>query len=108
MLDSMTAPAYVRNRRLDILATNQLGNALLAPILATPRKPPNVARFMFLDPAATDYYLDWERMAAGTVAILRVEPASPARDSLDLLASWAATSDQNDISDSATHPTATP
>ncbi|MEY9855992.1 transcriptional regulator with XRE-family HTH domain [Catenulispora sp. GAS73] len=79
ILDSMsTAPAYVRNRRLDILAANRLGEALLAPILATPtsttpRRPPNVARFMFLDPAAVDYYLDWERMAAGTVAILRAE-----------------------------------
>lgn len=74
ILDSMaTTPAYVRNRRLDILATNRPGRALISPILATPRRPPNVARFMFLDPAATDYYPDWERMAAGTVAILRAE-----------------------------------
>jgi transcriptional regulator with XRE-family HTH domain len=74
ILDSMsTTPAYVRNRRLDILATNQLGKALLDPILAAPRQPPNVARFMFLNPIATDYYDDWERMAAGTVAILRAE-----------------------------------
>ncbi|MEZ0114984.1 transcriptional regulator with XRE-family HTH domain [Catenulispora sp. EB89] len=91
ILDSMsTAPAYVRNRRLDILAANRLGEALLAPILATPtsttptsttpRRPPNVARFMFLDPAALDYYLDWERMAAGTVAILRAEAGRDPHD----------------------------
>lgn len=57
VLDSMsTTPAYLRNRRLDILATNRLGKALINPILAIPRQPPNVARFMFLDAAATDYY----------------------------------------------------
>ncbi|MFG2776886.1 hypothetical protein ACGFY7_03375 [Streptomyces prunicolor] len=68
VLDSMsTTPACVRNRRPDILAVDRLGKALISPILATPRQPPNVARFMFLDPAATDYYPDWERMAAGTV-----------------------------------------
>jgi transcriptional regulator with XRE-family HTH domain len=81
ILDSMsTTPAFVRNRRLDILATNQLGRALLAPILATPRRPPNVARFMFLDPTAADYYLDWERMASGTVAILRAEAGRDPHD----------------------------
>ncbi|WP_405995356.1 helix-turn-helix domain-containing protein [Streptomyces sp. NBC_00986] len=74
VLDSMsTTPAYVRDRRLDILATNRLGGALIGPVLATPDRPPNVARFMFLDPAAGDYYPDWERMAAGTVAILCAE-----------------------------------
>ena len=81
VLDSMsTTPAYVRDRRLDILATNQLGGALINPILAGPRRPPNVARFMFLDPAATDYYPDWERMSAGTVAILRAEAGRDPHD----------------------------
>ncbi|MFJ9212331.1 helix-turn-helix transcriptional regulator [Streptomyces sp. NPDC102264] len=183
ILDSMSGtPAYVRNRRLDILATNQLGRALLQPILAGPRRPPNVARFMFLDPAAADFYLDWERMAAGTVAILRAEagrdphdkaltdlvgelstrsdlfrtrwathnvhlhrggvkqlrhplvgeltleyealelpadtgltimaysaePATPARDALNLLAGWAATVDQDSIPDSGTRPASAP
>ncbi|MFJ4407083.1 helix-turn-helix transcriptional regulator [Streptomyces sp. NPDC088910] len=82
ILDSMstTIPAYVRDRRLDILATNRLGRALLGPVLATPGRPPNVARFMFLDPAATDFYRDWERMAAGTVAILRAEAGRDPHD----------------------------
>ncbi|WP_331743304.1 helix-turn-helix transcriptional regulator [Kitasatospora sp. NBC_01300] len=96
ILDSMaTAPAYVRNRRLDVLATNRLGKALLAPILAAPRRPPNVARFMFLDPAATDYYPDWERMAAGTVAILRAEAGRDPHDKAlaDLVGELSAQSD---------------
>jgi transcriptional regulator with XRE-family HTH domain len=183
ILDSMsTTPAYVRNRRLDILATNRLGRALLSPIFDGQRRPPNVARFMFLDPAAADYYLDWERMAAGSVATLRAEagrnphdkaltelvgelstrsdlfrtrwathnvlvhhngvktlhhpvvgeltlvydalelpadtgltimaystePATPAHDALNLLASWAATMDQAETADPQTQPTATP
>ena len=81
VLDSMsTSPAYVRNRRLDVLATNRLGRALISPVLATPGRPPNVARFIFLDPAAADYYPDWERMAAGTVAILRAEAGRDPHD----------------------------
>ncbi|MCX4554048.1 helix-turn-helix transcriptional regulator [Streptomyces sp. NBC_01267] len=96
ILDAMsTTPAYVRNRRLDILATNQLGRALLTPILATPHRPSNVARFMFLDPKAADYYLDWERMAAGTVAILRAEAGRDPHDKalIDLVGELATRSD---------------
>lgn len=183
ILDSMSAtPAYVRNRRLDILATNRLGRALIRPILTSPCRPPNVARFMFLDPAAADYYVDCERMAAGTVAILRAEagrdpydkaltdlvgelstrsdlfrtrwathnvhlhrggvkrlrhpvvgeltleyealelpadtgltmmaystePATPARDALNLLAGWAASFEEDGDPDAGTRPTSAP
>jgi transcriptional regulator with XRE-family HTH domain len=74
ILDSMiTTPAYVRNRRLDVLASNQLGRALIAPVFADRNRPTNLARFMFLDPVAPEYYLDWEHMAGDTVAILRTE-----------------------------------
>jgi MmyB-like transcription regulator ligand binding domain len=34
-------------------------------------QPPNTARFTFLDPRATDLYVDWERVANEVVAILR-------------------------------------
>ncbi len=74
ILDSMTTtPAYVRNGRLDILAANRLGRALFAPVLTSPAQPANAARFLFLDPRATEFYLDWERMAQDTVAMLRSE-----------------------------------
>jgi hypothetical protein len=169
LLDAMTmAPAYVRNGRLDILAANRLGRAVFAPLFDSPAKPTNSARFMFLDPAAPDFYCEWDRTASDTVALLRAEagrnptdraltdligelstrsetfrvrwadhnvrqhragikhfrhpvvgdvtlayesmelvadpglilngysaePGSPAKDALDLLASWAATADQ--------------
>jgi transcriptional regulator with XRE-family HTH domain len=73
ILDAMTnAPAYIRNGRMDILAANQLGRAVFAPMFADPVRP-NVARFIFLDPAAQDFYDEWERIASETVALLRAE-----------------------------------
>jgi transcriptional regulator with XRE-family HTH domain len=74
LLDAMnTAPAYVRNGRLDVLAANALGRAVFAPLFATATQPVNVARFLFLDPAARDFYLDWDQLAGDTVALLRAE-----------------------------------
>jgi transcriptional regulator with XRE-family HTH domain len=81
ILDSMTmSPAYVRNARLDILAANRLGAALFAPILASPGQPTNTARFLFLDPAAPEFYPDWERQAQDVVAILRTEAGRTPHD----------------------------
>jgi transcriptional regulator with XRE-family HTH domain len=74
ILDSMTTtPAYVRNARLDILAANRLGRALFAPIMDSPAQPANTARFLFLDPAAPEFYPGWERQAQDVVAMLRSE-----------------------------------
>ena len=74
VLDSMTmSPAYVRNGRLDLLASNRLGRAVFAPVFDSAARPTNLARFMFLDPAAVDFYDEWESMAADTVALLRAE-----------------------------------
>jgi hypothetical protein len=54
ILDSLTgAAAFARNARLEILATNHLGRALYAPVLENPNVGANLARFVFLDPAAT-------------------------------------------------------
>jgi hypothetical protein len=144
LLDAMTmAPAYVRNGRLDLLAANRLGRAVFAPVFDSPAKPVNMARFIFLDPVAPEFYHGWDRHASDTVALLRAEagrnptdralsdligelstrseifrirwayesmelvadaglilngysaePGSPSQDALNLLASWAATADQ--------------
>jgi transcriptional regulator with XRE-family HTH domain len=81
ILDSMTTtPAYVRNARLDILAANQLGAALFAPILTSPARPANNARFLFLDPAAREFYSGWERQAQDVVAMLRTEAGHSPHD----------------------------
>jgi transcriptional regulator with XRE-family HTH domain len=73
ILDGMTAvPAYARNGRLDILAVNQLGGALLPDLMASPGTP-NVGRYLFLDPRAQDFYADWQSVARDCVAALRIE-----------------------------------
>jgi transcriptional regulator with XRE-family HTH domain len=71
ILDSITAPATVSNMRCDYLAANQLGRALYAPLFDSREQPPNSARFTFLDPAAQEFFLDWEKVAKDLVASLR-------------------------------------
>ncbi|MFD6060539.1 helix-turn-helix domain-containing protein [Rhodococcus wratislaviensis] len=71
-LDAVTGtPTWVRNQRMDFIAANPLGHALLAPLLTDPANRGNNARFVFLDPAAHTYYPAWERGADDIVADLR-------------------------------------
>jgi len=80
-LDAITgAAAYVSNERLDILATNVLARALFSELYADPARPPNSARFVFLDRRARTFYADWDRAARETAAILR---AAAGRDPHD-------------------------
>jgi transcriptional regulator with XRE-family HTH domain len=74
MLDAMgDVPAFVRNGRLDILGANRLGRALYSEIFDTATQPPNSARFVFLDPRATTFYVEWERITNDVVAVLRAQ-----------------------------------
>jgi transcriptional regulator with XRE-family HTH domain len=74
VLDSMIGtPAFVLNGRLDILGANELGSALYAPVYVGPVRPPNTARFVFLDPTATEFFREWNKVANDTVAVLRAE-----------------------------------
>jgi transcriptional regulator with XRE-family HTH domain len=74
VLDSMSGtPAFVLNGRLEILTANDLGFALYSPIYADPVRPPNNARFIFLDLHATEFFRDWNKIANDTVALLRAE-----------------------------------
>lgn len=71
-LDAVTgAPMWVRDRRLDFVAANQLGRALYAPMLDEPANRKNTARFTFLDPASRIFFPDWEENADDMVATLR-------------------------------------
>lgn len=62
-------PAFVRNRRFDVLAANE-GARALAPLYEPGR---NLARDMFLGPAARRLFPDWPEIAAQTAAALRAE-----------------------------------
>jgi len=70
MLDGMSgAAAYVRNARTDLLAANDLARALYAPIFAMPGRP-NVARFLFVDPTAAEFFIEWDRVSWEAAALL--------------------------------------
>src|SRR4051812_20354459 len=71
LLDQIEAPAIVSNVHGDYLAANALGRALYAPAFESREQPANSARFTFLDPAARDFFPDWEPLATQLVATLR-------------------------------------
>jgi transcriptional regulator with XRE-family HTH domain len=73
ILDRIDAPATVRNGRLDYVGANAFGRALYAPAWESREQPVNSARFTFLDPAAADFYPEWDRVASELVAHLRSE-----------------------------------
>lgn len=74
ILDSLVGvPAFVENERLEVLAANQLGEAFYALQFADPVRPVNGARFLFLNPKAKEFFLDWDTIANDCVGILRTE-----------------------------------
>ncbi|GAB2539720.1 helix-turn-helix transcriptional regulator [Nocardia heshunensis] len=64
-------PAYVTSRTLDVLASNPGAAALYAGLDDWPIKQRNLARFLFLHPAARDLYANWDTQIRGCVARLR-------------------------------------
>jgi transcriptional regulator with XRE-family HTH domain len=96
ILDQVGAPAIVSNVRGDYLAANALGRALYAPVFDSPEQPANSARFTFLDPAAVDFYPEWDRLAGELVAALRSQagrnPYDP--DLQDLIGELSTRSDE--------------
>ena len=97
IIDSMVgAPAFVLNGRLDVLAANELGRALYAPIYEELTDPPNNARFIFLSPRASQFWPDWDKAANDTVAMLRTEAGRDPydRDLTDLVGELSTRSDE--------------
>jgi hypothetical protein len=82
VLDAITdAPALIRNGRHDVLALNQLGRALYSPVLADPRRPANIARFVYLDPdAAKAFFVDYDQITRNAAAVLRMEVGGDPHD----------------------------
>ncbi|WP_022908727.1 helix-turn-helix transcriptional regulator [Aestuariimicrobium kwangyangense] len=82
-LDNYVGPALVRNGRMDLLATNQLGHAMHQAMYdVTPTgQVPNFVRFTFLHPTgAHEFYPDWLTAAEIAVAILHTEAGRDAHD----------------------------
>jgi len=49
-------------------------------MFANPRRPANSARFAFLDPRATTFFIDWDKTADDAVAVLRGEAGRKPHD----------------------------
>ncbi|MGO2111307.1 MAG: helix-turn-helix transcriptional regulator [Pseudoclavibacter sp.] len=74
LLDAITtAPAFIQNNRMDLLAANALGAAMYSPMLRGNDRPANFSRHIFLDDTSADFYPDWDRAAWTNVTILRRE-----------------------------------
>jgi len=81
VLDAMAdAPAWVRNGRHDILAANRMGRALYAPVFDDPRRPVNTTRFIYLNPAAREFWRDYDQVANDAAAMLRLEAGRAPHD----------------------------
>ncbi|MEU4550355.1 helix-turn-helix domain-containing protein [Nonomuraea dietziae] len=71
VLDNLAVPAVVVNAQQDLIAANLMGRALFTPHFEADK--PNLARFIFLDPRARDFYVDWPLARSMTAAMLRLE-----------------------------------
>ena len=77
LMDSWSeTPAFLLNRRLDILARNPLAAALYRGFT----NADNLARMTFLDPAGPSFFADWHRAAEACVANLRLALGYDAND----------------------------
>lgn len=86
LIDSMIeAPVIAHNGCLDIVGANPLGRALFDVVHASPTRSsasalPNLASFVFLDPAAEEFYADPPDAAATCVRILRAQAGATPHD----------------------------
>jgi transcriptional regulator with XRE-family HTH domain len=81
VLDTFTAPAIIRNGRMDLLATNHLGRAMHAALYdRSPGGRPNFARYTFLDDDSREFYPNWDQAADTCVAILHTEAGRDPHD----------------------------
>jgi len=94
-VDAVSVPVWVRDRRMDVVATNAVGRALYTPVLGDPAARGNTARFVFLSPASRSFFPDWEDSATGIVATLRTYAGQSPRDKRlsDLIGELATRSD---------------
>ncbi|MEE1808356.1 helix-turn-helix transcriptional regulator [Streptomyces sp. BE133] len=73
LLDTLGgAPAFILGRRMDVLAWNALGDAVVGYSRMRPAEL-NIPRQVFLDPATRELYPEWAAVAAETVAHLRLD-----------------------------------
>lgn len=73
LVDAVGTPAYVLDRHWDAIAWNQAATDLFAPWLGGVEH--NLLRFVFLEPMARRFILDWPQRARRLVAEYRADTA---------------------------------
>ncbi|MFI1470539.1 helix-turn-helix transcriptional regulator [Streptomyces wuyuanensis] len=66
------APALILDGRMDVLALNRMACAVYIDFDALPARERNLARFIFLDPAARELFIDWDKAARMVVTGLHL------------------------------------
>ncbi|TCJ94251.1 helix-turn-helix transcriptional regulator [Nocardia alba] len=79
LLDSISTPAFVLGRHMEVLAWNGMGDKVFG-FEAVTEPERNLARFTVSNPEAGVFYPDWEPVAAETAAYLRRQVARCPRD----------------------------
>lgn len=79
LVDSSPGPAMIQGPHMEILASNTAMRVVLTDWDAMPVAERNIARWLFLSPEARSRYVEWDSVAATTVASLRAshDPRSP-------------------------------
>jgi MmyB-like transcription regulator ligand binding domain/Helix-turn-helix domain len=85
LLDGLVMPAFIENVRLEMIGANHAGSALYKWLGDDFRFPFSIPRFIFLDPRSREFYIDWDRIACNTVALVRAQTGHDS-DSPELLA----------------------
>jgi transcriptional regulator with XRE-family HTH domain len=70
-------PAFVVDHVTNVLAWNQAFDRLMRPTAFLDRDPPNLLRYLFLEPASRQLYQDWHATARAQVSNLRAASTLP-------------------------------
>ncbi len=85
LVDAVAAPAYVLDRHWDAVAWNQGAEALFSGWLCVSAAPrPNLLRYVFLDPGARRFIVDWDVRAERLVAEYRADSVGLHHDPVHL------------------------
>lgn len=80
VLDAVNTPAWVRNKKMDILAVNSPARELYAPIFEAIPERPNTARHLYLTQSGKTFWRDRDLWAGAFAASLRMQTAASPDD----------------------------
>jgi len=80
IVDAMAFPCFISNDRAELLAWNRAVDELLVEVSSWPREQRNMMVMLFTDPEMRNRMINWEEMAAHSVAIFRTSYDKYAHD----------------------------